>query len=154
MENKSTTRLGRLDRNSFKQPRLEKNDVPKVAYPKQFNLEDALRGKPVILRNGTKVNKVIHLSSMKSERNVLVVFEDDCMLYRENGTATYVFKEGEEHYSDLVMDKLSIWVNVFERNGTLFTEGNYPSEENALMHSKDRINRDFHIKTIEITNEL
>ena len=154
MENKNNTRLGKLDRNSFKHPRLEKNDVPKVEWPKQFNLKEAISGAPVMLRNGTKVNKVIHLSSMKSERNVLAVFEDDCMLYRENGTATYVYKEGEKHYSDLVMDKISLWINVFERNGTVFIEGNYPSLENALMHSEKTINRDVYIKTIEITNEL
>jgi len=122
---------------------------------KPFNLQDALAGKPVITRDGKKVFEIVHLSSMKNERNILAIFENDCMLYRHDGTC--MLNLGDSHSSDLFMaaEKKSIWINIFEsiENGELFTDGfSYSSYVNATFIGSETKHK--YIKTIEITNEL
>ena len=122
---------------------------------KPFNLEEALAGKPVVTRDGKKVYDIFHLSSMRNERNVLAIFEYDCMLYRHDGTC--IFNSKEPHSSDLLMEseKKSIWVNVYEdRNGKLWVNGDYNTRDIAgiVAYNSQGITYK-HIKTIEITNE-
>ena len=121
---------------------------------KAFNLEEALAGKPVITRDGKKVVEIIHLSSMRNERNVLAVFENDCMLYKHNGTC--MLNLGDCHRSDLIMapEKKSIWVNVYEVNSDFIDE--FPLSIGRIHLTKEAAlsNKNSHyIKTIEITNE-
>lgn len=118
---------------------------------KPFDLVEALKGKPVITRDGKKVVEIIHLSSMRNERNVLAVFENDCMLYKHNGTC--MLNLGDCHRSDLIMapEKKSVWVNVYEYdNGQMWIGCACDSEEKARIpkHYSGK-----YIKTIEITNE-
>jgi hypothetical protein len=120
---------------------------------KPFNLERALAGEPVVTRDGKKVVEIIHLSSMRNERNVLAVFENDCMLYTHNGTCIF----NEPHYSDLFMatekEKKSVWVNVYEdKFSDEFTLGiQHKTLESATNNIRG--NEDY-IKTIQITNEI
>jgi len=118
---------------------------------KEFNLERALAGEPVVTRTGKKVTE-LHL--FKNEALIQPLYgiiegDDDVLQWTTFG----IYSPTKETSWDLFMagEKKSVWVNVYEKeNGEIYIGNNYSSKELAnTEHSP--LNRK--IKTIEITNE-
>ena len=103
---------------------------------KPFNLEAALQGKPVVTRDGEPV-KIAGYNPDAGKYHQLVgwIGEDSCS-WTDNGE--YLPKE--DHVSDLFMlaDTVTLWVNVYEVDGSIETGTlTYDTEEEAIKrHSK------------------
>jgi hypothetical protein len=120
---------------------------------KEFNLERALAGEPVVTRNGKKVTE-LHL--FKNEALIQPLYgtiegDEDVLQWTTYG----IYNIKEETSWDLFMaeQKKSIWVNVFEGilSGQLCTSDH--DSLNQAIENKLSINGFTYLKTIEITNE-
>jgi hypothetical protein len=117
----------------------------------KFDLKKALNGAKVVTRDQKDVKQVI-LLDMENERNLLAVFETDCMLYFKNGIANNGIYG--EHKSDLFLavESQSIWVNLYSTiDGGIILGHCYKIKEDAEYDGKSNSS---YIKTIEINNEL
>jgi hypothetical protein len=118
-----------------------------------FNLEEALAGKPVVMRNGDRV-KAIYFIKEFVKRPVLAIpdYEDegtDSQFVSENGSFN---NDGKEYDWDLFMHE-EPWVyyaNVYKsNNGVVFVGSTlFDSKEDAESLPNKTIN---YVKTIEIT---
>jgi len=123
---------------------------------KEFNLESALAGEPVIARNGKKVTELHLFKNAKLIQPLYGTIEgdEDVLCWTTNGIYTSI----KETSWDLFMaeQKKSVWVNVYEsEEGSddefkVYTSRLHATKESALAHRKDYN----YIKTIEITNEV
>jgi len=121
---------------------------------KEFNLERALAGEPVVTRTGKKVTE-LHL--FKNEALIQPLYgiiegDDDVLQWTTFG----IYSPTKETSWDLFMagEKKSVWVNVYEdSNGKLLvtTDTSWDRAEIAARHTHPTLYK--YIKTIEITNE-
>jgi hypothetical protein len=116
---------------------------------KEFNLERALAGEPVITRDGRKVTQLT-LLQVNNRYSLIGVVDGLLETFTDEGVYDY-----ERDFTDtdlfMVEQKKSVWVNVYEyENGQLWVGDYYNSLEEANKH---RTQMGRYIKTIEITNE-
>jgi hypothetical protein len=119
---------------------------------KEFNLERALAGEPVITRNGKKVTE-LHL--FKNEALIQPLYgtiegDEDVLQWTTFG----IFNPVKETSWDLFMaeQKKSIWVNVYKlTNGEMCIGCSYSSLKDAMRYTDGD---GTYLKTIEITNEV
>ncbi len=118
---------------------------------KEFNLEEALAGKPVQTRDGREVTQLTKFETGRAWC-LIGILEGDFRSYDINGK----YSRDSIHDKDLFMapEKKSVWVNVYESKDNtdefqVYTSRLHPTKESALAHRKDYN----YIKTIEITNE-
>jgi hypothetical protein len=116
---------------------------------KQFNLKEALAGKPVVTRDGLAVTQI-------------TLFETDniyplrCVIERcicEFTTAGIFNIDLPDHKYNLFMahEKKSLWINLYNNEGDLFVTS-YKTEVEAKDRGLSTLEFEY-IKTIEITNE-
>jgi hypothetical protein len=122
---------------------------------KQFNLESALAGKPVITGNGRKVTQ-LHLFNTNTEQPLLGIVEGDEDIFSWGTNGKYNANKDTSFDLFMATEKKSVWVNVYEsEEGSddefkVYTSRLHPTKESALAHRKDYN----YVKTIEITNEV
>ena len=79
---------------------------------KEFNLERALAGDPVVTRKNVPVTEVIKVSTITEPYNVLAVINGAAVFVNEKG----VFSEGDADVWDLFMApvKKQEWANIYK----------------------------------------
>lgn len=138
---------------------------------KEFNLEEAKAGKPVICRNGQAARIVCYDLKSGSPDNryplgVLVTYDDgeidlngivhpveEFECYSVTGE-TFI---GVEHIIDLFMKPMTqqSWVNVYIRDGEVSTSYGYNTEQEALDNKgKDGCTPNAYVDTIQIEYEV
>lgn len=115
---------------------------------KEFNLERALAGEPVVTRDGREVFQ-LHL------------FKDTyyAPLYGVIGGHVYAFTQdgryGGKHDTvhDLFMKPviLEAWLNVYKQDDSIWVGQNHESQYEAKLYGSNEPN---YVKTIRITDEL
>jgi len=114
---------------------------------KQFNLEKALAGEPVVTRNGKKVTQLT-LFEVDDKYPLSGVVDRSVICFTIEGEIAI-----EENDFDLFMatEKKSRWINVYEYEDTLIIgDARSKSKEEAVINKYEGFK---YIKTIEITNE-
>ena len=113
---------------------------------KEFNLKEALAGKPVITRDGKEVKQLTQFDSETS--NLFGVVDNSLISWYNNGVYSSNYKSNFDLFMDT--ENVSIWVNVYYDGDSIYIGHKHSIEQLALEVSKDSIH---YIKTIEITNE-
>jgi hypothetical protein len=118
---------------------------------KEFNLESALAGKPVVTRNGKKVTELYLFKSAKLIQPLYGIIEgdEDVLAWTTNG----IYHPTKETGFDLFMveQKKSVWVNVYK--GDFSDEFVLGMQHTTLERATNNIRgNENYIKTIEITN--
>lgn len=119
---------------------------------KPFNLESALAGAPVVMRNGRKVLEVLTPKSIKNKEQpvVCVNIKESITMHCTNGS--YYYSSVKPHEYDLFMlpQTKTFWVNVYKTHGAYATGGAHESIEEA---QSTVIGNDY-VKTISFEVEL
>lgn len=121
-----------------------------------FNLEEALAGKPVVTKDGTKVEEIVAFrSSSISQYPVMAVINGGIETYTREG---YYHNDRREHPKDLCMapETQEAWVNIFR--GALTGKarcGNYhyETEQEAKDAGRTTLNSEEYVATIKISWE-
>jgi sporulation protein YlmC with PRC-barrel domain len=119
---------------------------------KQFNLKEALAGKPVVTRDGRKVTKISKIDvNHTNPYSVYALVDEKIESWTESGKSEANI-EGENPL-DLFMDTqvLCMWANVYKVKTRLILSI-YDSEDKAIEHARNE-NEFTYIKTIAITDE-
>jgi len=126
---------------------MEDNTIPQGMKP--FNLERALSGDPVVMRNGEKVIAIYYLKEAESEQKIIAI--------REDGRYAFLF-DGGKYYTesqsnlDLFMaaQEVTIWKNVYGVSNSDYWIGetDFKSEKDAINYAN---NGSAYIKTIPVT---
>jgi len=114
---------------------------------KEFNLEEALAGKPVITRNGKEVTKLTKFD-VKEGDCLFGVMDGDVNSWEIDGKVSSGVMSGFDLF--MKSEKKSIWVNVYNNGKVVWLGRSYDTKEGALINSYGDA---WYIKTIEITNE-
>lgn len=117
---------------------------------KQFNLQAAIEGSPVVTRDGRKVTE-IHLFYTASTTHPLhACIDKKIYQFTKDGTA---YMDRASHL-DLLMEEPIVvgWVNIYYQNitGNMWTGDVWPTYEQAVNTKEDSLN---YIKTIKIDNQ-
>jgi hypothetical protein len=120
---------------------------------KEFNLEEALAGKPVLCRNGELVTQIVEFKNTSAIHSLAGLCDDMIKTWTIDGN---YFSKGTSFPSDwdlfMAPEKKSIWVNVYTlTNGDIMIGCSYKTKKGAIQSSDGD---DTYIKTIEITNEI
>jgi hypothetical protein len=113
---------------------------------KDFNLKEALAGKPVITRDGKKVKQLTQFDSETS--NLFGVVDNSLISWYNDGVYSSNYKSNFDLFMET--ENVSIWVNVYYDGDNIYIGHKHSIEQLALEVSKNSIH---YIKTIEITNE-
>lgn len=107
---------------------------------KEFNLDRALAGEPVVTRNGKCVSEIHHFLTATPEHQVAAIIEGDLFSFHCSGR----FLSSEADEMDLFMApvKKQEWANIYYHldkklpTGQFYTLGNtvYESEEAAIKY--------------------
>jgi hypothetical protein len=120
---------------------------------KQFNLEKALAGEPVVTRNGKKVTQLT-LLDVKSKYSLIGVIDESFETFTDEGVYD-VDRVATD--TDLFMETKVIkgYVNVYEHvsDNRLVTSYVYESMDIAKQNISV-MSQYTYLKTIEITNEI
>lgn len=120
---------------------------------KEFNLKEALAGKPIVMRNGTKIKAVYYIKEAEPQK-VLAVIETEnekVQWCNEDGSFKYCTDEKRESDYDLFMDDSpkTYFMNIYKgENGVLYSGSVLYTEELASVQGRNKIG---HFKTIEIS---
>lgn len=99
---------------------------------KPFNLEQALAGAPVIMRDGSKVGSIVSFANEVNQEYSIVAVVQDCVgKFTKEGIAEWGI------YYDLFMapTKKEGWINIYNVHSLDVTGRNiYPTEEAALAN--------------------
>jgi hypothetical protein len=121
---------------------------------KEFNLEEALAGKPVLTRNGKNITELYFFKNSDVCEPLFGMVEGDKDVFSWNKDG--IFNTYQKSGFDLFMapEKKSIWVNVYEN--ILSKELTVSAHYNSLraIEDKHNLNGFTYLKTIEITNEI
>lgn len=127
---------------------------------KPFNLEQALAGKPVQLKEGILVKKVYYIPETTDGQQVMVVYEP-----RENDTRTAInfydiygnfnYPDTHGHIKDsrldlfMVEEKIKGFVNIYkDQSGTNYTSSKIHETMEIALECR---HLEGYVKTIEIT---
>ena len=114
---------------------------------KEFNLKEALAGKPVITRDGKEVKQLIQFDSETT--NLFGVVDNSLISWYSNGVYSSEYKSNFDLF--MKTENSSIWVNVYEDYSGIIVGKEYCTKKEALQNT---YKFDGYIKTIEITNEI
>ena len=108
---------------------------------KPFNLEEALAGKPVVTREGYKVEKIVSFTDVEidSSHKVVYAFERCICFCRADGKQ---LNSDDEGYRDLFMEVEDevLWINVYRNSSGRKYTGSFPTEEAADATCHERVN--------------
>jgi hypothetical protein len=127
---------------------------------KEFNLERALAGEPVITRNGKKVTQLHLFKNDELIQPLYGMVEGDDDVFNWSTYGKYNFSKQTSFDLFMAPEKRSCWVNVYQNSKLesiqIFAGDSYPNKETAIEHIDNIYFRQFstYIKTIEITNEV
>ena len=98
---------------------------------KPFNLEEALAGKPVITRNGVKVEELVFFNYKELSEPILVKLEFRKVVLNFYRNGSYL--EDGIHENDLFMAEPERWVNIYysKAQDDVLASDFYESEEEA-----------------------
>ena len=116
---------------------------------KEFDLNAALEGQPVITRDGRKVTEVNYFKSYVGPYPVHALINNDFCTYTKEGK----YQNNDDHRLDLFMAPKVIekWVNVHQYGDQIWAGSTvYNSEKDAKDAGSDDC---IYLKTIKITNE-
>lgn len=117
---------------------------------KEFDLNAALEGQPVITRDGRKVTEIHCFKSYDTDYPVHAIINNKVYSYTKEGE----YRKNDEHYLDLFMAPKIIekWVNVYQSGNEIWLNRTYHNSEES---AKDvGCSTRYYLKTIKITNEL
>ena len=104
---------------------------------REFNLEEALAGKPVVTRNGHKVDQ-LKKYDVESRFNLYGVLLEEIIAFSESGKYSKPPNVSLESEYDLFMksEKKEGWINIYAggRSGCTFT-----NKEGALKQASGRV---------------
>ena len=94
---------------------------------KPFNLQEALAGKPVVTRDGRKVEQLFYLDKAENEFKLRAVVDGSITAYTDNGC----FYSEVITESDLFMapEKREYWAGVCEKEGYIYYKIGYSEDE-------------------------
>lgn len=117
---------------------------------KEFDLNAALEGQPVITRDGRKVTELHHFKSYDGDYPVYAVINNAVLSYTKEGK----YNKSCGHPLDLCMAPKVIekWMNIYEEEGILWMSVGHDSEAEAKAKIICGISAKY-IKTIKVTNE-
>lgn len=117
---------------------------------KEFNLDRALAGEPVVTRNGKCVSEIHHFLTATPEHQVAAIIEGDLFSFHCSGR----FLSSEADEMDLFMGpvKKQEWYNVYSHVNSItmpysLGSGAYPSEDAAKQAAEGADN---YIKSVLI----
>lgn len=115
----------------------DQNNTP--AGMKPFNLERALAGAPVVMRNGTKILEVLSPKSLSEKRQPVVCVNINESITTHCANGSYYHNSERPHDYDLFMlpETKTYWVNIYRANGIYVTGGLQDKLEDA-ENFKDR----------------
>ena len=94
---------------------------------KPFSLEAAMRGEPIVCRDGTPAKFVAHVPEAVKSQRVIVQIRNNFGLFHETGW----WGEINPHYSDLFMapKKRTVWVNFYGGLSATFFESESDADD-------------------------
>ena len=101
---------------------------------KPFNLKEALEGKPVVTRDGTKITRVVHFPEATAENLRLIAVKPDGKLYFLCDNGRYLHKYETEDDLFMAPTKHEGWTNIYHNLSTgVYVSGNVvrPTKEEA-----------------------
>ena len=115
---------------------------------KPFNLKEALAGKPVVMRNGKKVDTIYYLKE-KQGQQVAVFIEDDKIETWHNENGSFFYDNNISEY-DLFMyeEPVKLFLNIYKSNTGRYYSGMIHKDAKEALENRN--NQEF-FKTIEIT---
>lgn len=117
--------------------------------PEPFDLERALKGEKVVMRDGTEIQEVVAFKTAERLMPVMAAYKDGINMYTADGK----YHNGGDMIADLFMapkepQVVTRWVNVFNQSGDIVTSGTYKSEMIAIEYGKHATG---YLKTIPVT---
>lgn len=103
---------------------------------KPFNLEEAIAGKPVITRNGSKVQELVFFNYKELSEPILAKIAGRSVVLHFYRDGSY-FKD-DEHENDLFMADPERWINIYwDENTKKSRDGGsmYDTEEEAKKNA-------------------
>lgn len=121
---------------------------------KEFNLEEALAGKPVVTRDGRKVSELHLFETTYDKQQLVAIIDKNAYAYYRSGKRYNEYDA--EHNNDLFMapETVTKWVNVYksEHRSEVYTgESLYENEDDA---KKNCIMGAKYITTTSVTFEI
>ena len=91
---------------------------------REFNLEAAKRGEPIVCRDGTPAKFVAHVLEAHPTQRLVVLVGENIFGYMESGSWTGI----KQDHADLFMatKKRTVWINIYGTSATV-----YCSEQDA-----------------------
>lgn len=122
----------------------KENNIP------PFNLECALAGAPVVMRNGTIIKKVIYEEYANEQNQPVFAIDENYELTRHNLTGEF-FTNKEESVCDLFMvhKTKTYWTNVYKSQDIYTTGDVFDTLEEA-----ENCQSDGFVKTISFEMEI
>ena len=103
---------------------------------KEFNLEAAKRGEPIVCRDGTPARFIAHVPEAEKSQRVVVKINKTIGVFHEHGR----WSEIAAHNSDLFMapKKRTVWVNFYGSLSRYFST-KYEADQYPYFSNTNRI---------------